>query len=81
MSTSSYLDPKKLPRCPICNADVNSSYINSKNSYSTIGWFFWSMGVTAIPKKIQFYCENCNQELETLTDRELIKYFITYKRY
>ena len=81
MNTTNYLDASKFKSCPSCNSDVNSENIKTKSTYSTIGWFFWSMGTTVIPKKILFTCSECNILVSEETNKKLLEYYITYKKY
>lgn len=81
MSDQNFLDPSKFKRCPKCNCDVTSEQMKTKSTYTWVGWFFWSMGTTVIPKKILFTCSKCNILVSEETDRKLIEYYITYKKY
>ena len=81
MSSSNFLDPSKFDLCPKCGIDVNSTNIIAKSSYSIIGWFFWSMGTTVIPKKILFTCSKCNIIVSEVKNKKLLEYYITYKKY
>lgn len=75
-----YLDTTKFKTCT-CGETVESNTTEVKYKFGFIGWFFWSMGTTAIPKKVLFYCRKCSTRFETLTNREQIKYYIFYKKH
>lgn len=75
------LDINKFKSCT-CGTSVNDTdRIDLNYKYTWIGWFFWSMGTTAIPTQITFNCRKCNNKFEDLTDSELIKYYIFFKRH
>lgn len=75
-----HLDLTKFKSCN-CGNSVESEETEISISYSVIGWFWWSMGTTAIPKQIIFRCKKCDSIFETLTDKELIKYYIFYRKH
>ena len=52
-----YLDQSKFKSCT-CETHVESAECETKYKYGIIGWFFWSMGTTAIPKEVYFKCLN-----------------------
>ena len=81
MNDSSFLNSDLFKPCPSCGATVDSDTIVSKSSYSIVGWFFWSMGTTVIPKKILFTCSKCNIIVDELKNKKVIEHYITYKKY
>lgn len=74
-----FLDLSKFKACS-CGTHVDSEECHVKDEYTWIGWFFWSMGTTAIPKRTTFHCTKCDIQFEDITDRELIKYYMLYRR-
>ncbi len=75
-----FLDLTKFKTCP-CGTTVESpTHLHVQYKYSWIGWFFWSMGTTAIPTAVIFNCTKCQNIFEHLKDRELIKYYIFYRK-
>jgi hypothetical protein len=44
------------------------------------GWFFWTMGTTATPKEVRFYCKKCKEEYLVLNDIDKIKHFTLYRK-
>jgi hypothetical protein len=72
------IDLNKFNKCT-CGKTINDLGVSIQYNYNWIGWFWWTMGATAIPKKITFKCESCNKIFDTLNDRELIKYYIFYR--
>ncbi len=75
-----YLELDKFKACECGTTVESSSDLDIKYKYTWIGWFFWSMGTTAIPTNIIFNCTKCNKTFEHLKDKELIKYYIFYKK-
>ncbi len=76
---SNHLDLSQFKSCS-CGLTVEDPDCIVKSEYTSFGWFLWSMGTTAIPKKISFTCPNCNLNFETLTDKKIIKYYTYYRR-
>lgn len=77
---SNELDLTKFKKCN-CGATIESENVKVKHDYTLMGWFWWTMGTTAIPKEITFRCKSCDQVFERLTDKEMIKYYIFYRKY
>jgi len=77
---SNELDKTKFKKCS-CSADVEDEKVTVKNHYSLMGWFWWSMGTTAIPKSISFKCNKCDIKFEEITDVGLIKHHMYYRKH
>lgn len=75
-----HLDLTKFKTCK-CGNNIESSNVNVSIKYSLMGWFWWTMGTTAIPKQITFKCNQCNEIFEKLTEKSLIKYYIFYRKH
>lgn len=75
-----YLDLNKYNTCS-CGSNIESEIVDIQIKYTFIGWFWWSMGATAIPKEVSFKCKSCNQTFETLTNRDDIRHYIYYRRH
>lgn len=76
----SELDINKFKKCT-CGRAVNDPEVVATDNYSSWGWFWWTMGTTAIPKSISFYCNKCEKNFDEIIDKKLIKHFIYYKRH
>ena len=76
---TNHLDVNRFKKCS-CGEDVQSPLTQDNYYYSLMGWFWWTMGTTAIPKKIEFTCKKCDKKFETITNKDLIKYYIFYKK-
>lgn len=77
---NNFLDLSKFKACK-CGAHIESETTDVKISYTWLGWFWWSMGTTAIPKEISFTCTKCDMIFEKITDKELIKYYIFFRKH
>lgn len=75
-----HLDLTKFKKCT-CGVNIEDENVEIKMDYTLMGWFWWSMGATAIPKEITFRCKCCDKIFETLTDKEIIKYYIFYRKH
>lgn len=76
----SYLDKSKFKKCK-CGTEVEGEFFEAKQHYSATGWFFITcMGTTFNPKSIDFICTRCNKIFDTITDKDLIKYFELNKK-
>jgi hypothetical protein len=77
---SNELDKTKFKKCS-CGADVENEEVTIRNHYTLMGWFWWTMGTTAIPKSISFTCNNCVLKFEEITDVDLIKYHMYFRKH
>lgn len=77
---NNYLDLTKFKTCT-CGVNIESDLVDITISYTWIGWFFWSMGTTAIPKEIIFRCKKCDLVFDRLSNKEIIKYYIFYRKH
>jgi hypothetical protein len=73
------IDASKYPKCD-CGTDVNSSHSSFTESYSGLGWFFWSMGTTATPKTLTFTCNKCSKKYALVDDKKLIKRYMLFRK-
>lgn len=78
---SNELDKTKFKVCSECGADVESECVSIKHKYTLLGWFWWTMGTTAIPKSIKFHCNKCDKNFEEIKDVELIKYHMYFRKH
>tara|TARA_B100001971_G_scaffold84647_1_gene78230 strand:- start:342962 stop:343213 length:252 start_codon:yes stop_codon:yes gene_type:complete len=61
--------------------DSPESDLDVNMEYSGVGWFFITiMGTSQNPIRIEFKCLKTGEIFETLTDKELIKHYMTYRR-
>ena len=74
-----FIDVSKFSKCS-CGINIEDTNCKSTDHYSGWGWFLWTMGATAVPSSVDFYCNNCNKVFMHLTDSELIKYYLYYKK-
>ena len=74
------IDLSKFKACSCGTTVDHLETVDVRYKYTWIGWFFWSMGTTAVPKQINFTCTTCNLQFESKKDRELIKHFTFYKK-
>lgn len=78
---SNHLDRSKFKSCS-CGAHIESETTEVKPNYTWFGLFWLSWGVTAYPTDIVFNCDKCGQRaFEHITDKELIKYYIYYRKH
>jgi hypothetical protein len=77
---SNEIDKTKFKKCS-CGVDIESEDVTIKNHYTLMGWFWWSMGTTAIPKTITFKCQKCDIQFETINNVELIKHHMYYRKH
>ena len=75
-----HLDLNKFKKCT-CGVTVQDQCVDIKINYTLIGWFWLSMGTTAIPKEIFFTCNQCNKIFEHLSEKDIIKYYIFYRKH
>lgn len=73
------IDLSKFKSCS-CGATIESETTEVKYDYTPIGWFWQSMGATAIPKEISFKCNKCDKVFERITEKDIIKYYIYYRK-
>jgi hypothetical protein len=78
--SSNHLDISRFGKCS-CGLTVDDEGCEYKDHYSTMGWFWFSMGMTATPKKVDFICTKCDKIFFETTDRELIKHYLYYRPY
>lgn len=74
------LNVDKFKKCQ-CGHSIEHERVKIKDYYSLLGWFWWTMGTTAIPKKIDFTCQDCKQTFDEITEKEEIKHFIFYRKH
>lgn len=76
----SELDRSKFKKCG-CGTQVDTNDCLYQPKFSAIGWFFITiMGTTINPIEIKFSCKKCGETFETVTDKNLIKYYELYKQ-
>ena len=50
--------------------DRNHHMVTPKASYSGIGWFLVTFGITTRPTKIKYTCRKCHEVVEISTSKE-----------
>lgn len=63
-----------------CGRNVEDENVQKRYKYTPLGWLFWSMGTTAVPKEITFACQQCEKVFEILRERGLVMHYELYKR-
>ena len=56
-----------------CGNKVGSPLVSPKSQYSALGWVLVTFGISHAPIKVVFACDNCGEELKTVTDRESLR--------
>lgn len=59
-----------------CGNDKTSPHIQHKSEYSTFGMILYWIGISAIPSRINFFCEKCGQVIESTDDATVCKEFV-----
>lgn len=75
----SELELKRYSSCD-CGVNVNSDDSDARFKFSWLGWFFWTMGTTATPTEITFFCKKCSREYYVETNVDNIKHFTLYRK-
>lgn len=75
-----HLDLSKFKNCS-CGINIEDENCKVEIHYTLMGWFWWSMGTTATPKEITFYCISCDKIFERLTKKADVKYYIFYRKH
>jgi hypothetical protein len=63
-----------------CGTNVDSEESIANFKFSWLGWFFWTMGTTATPTQISFYCNKCKKIYYIENNIDNIKHFTLYRR-
>ena len=62
------------------NVDDNEDKLKVNFEYILTDYFFVFFGTTRMPKSIRFTCIVTNEVFEVLTDYDLIKHYMLYRR-
>lgn len=60
-----------------CGYDRNEKkWVMPKCTYSGIGWFFYFIGISAKPVKVEFKCQKCGDVFGATEDPEILKQYV-----
>jgi len=61
--------------------DSSEDEVLVKEKYTPFSWFLFNIwGTTRMPYEVNFYCKESGEWFEKLTDPELIRHYILYRR-
>ncbi|WP_462137607.1 hypothetical protein [Candidatus Mycalebacterium sp.] len=56
-----------------CGNKIGSPLVSPKSSYSALGWFLVTLGISHAPVKVTFTCDNCGEALKVVTDKKHLR--------
>jgi hypothetical protein len=59
-----------------CGFDRSSPNIKHKSEYSTMGMILYWIGISAVPVRVNFHCDQCREIIESTDNPEIIKKFV-----
>lgn len=61
--------------------DSDEKDLRVEYKYSSLSWFFITFfGTTRMPYQIDFFCKNTEELFESITDKERISHYMTFRR-
>jgi hypothetical protein len=63
--------PEALPTCR-CGHDKTHHMVSARGRYTIWGWFALLIGVTARPKRVEYWCRRCGERADVTTDPDVL---------
>ncbi|MFA7227475.1 MAG: hypothetical protein WC061_00450 [Melioribacteraceae bacterium] len=64
-----------LEKCS-CGYDRSSPHIRHNSEYSSFGMILYWIGISAVPARVNFQCDQCKEIIESTDDPSVIKKYV-----